>query len=57
MGKYKLKEGSLVLEEQSYRRIIPKSQYYSLMYIFHNDLTAGHLEYKKVLQKFSKRYY
>ena len=27
------------------------------MYTFHNDLTAGHLGYKKVLQKLSERYY
>ncbi len=27
------------------------------MYTFHNDPTAGHLGYKKVLQKLSDRYY
>ena len=27
------------------------------MYTFHNDLTVGHLDYKKVLQKLSERYY
>jgi len=27
------------------------------MYTFHNDSTAGHLEYKKVFQKLSERYY
>ena len=55
--KYQLKEGTLVLKEQPHRRIVPRSQYYPLMYTFHNDPTAGHLGYKKVLQKLSKRYY
>ncbi len=27
------------------------------MYTFHNDPTAEHLRYKKVLQKLSERYY
>ena len=27
------------------------------MYTFYNDLTAGYLDYKKVLQKLSERYY
>ena len=55
--KYQLKEGTLVLKEQPHRRIIPRSQYYPLMYTFHNDPTAGHLGYKKVLQKLLERYY
>ena len=55
--KYQLDEGILVLKDQKYRRIVPRSQYYPLMYTFHNDLTAGHLGYKKVLQKLSERYY
>src|SRR6266498_1985421 len=55
--KYQLKEGTLVLKEQSHRRIVPRSQYYPLMYTFHNDPTAGHLGYKKVLQKLLERYY
>ncbi len=55
--KYQLNEGTLVLKEQSDRRIVPRSQYYSLMYTFHNDPTAGHLGYKKVSQKLSERYY
>ncbi len=55
--KYQLKEGTLVLKNQSTRRIVPRSQYYPLMYTFHNDPTAGHLGYKKVLQKLSERYY
>src|SRR6266542_4833301 len=55
--KYQLEEGTLVLKDQPTRRIVPRSQYYSLMYIFHNDPTAGHLGYKKVLQKLSERYY
>ncbi len=55
--KYQLNEGTLVLKNQPTRRIIPRSQYYPLMYTFHNDPTAGHLGYKKVLQKLSERYY
>ena len=55
--KYQFKEETLVLKNQSTRRIVPRSQYYPLMYTFHNDLTAGHLGYKKVLQKLSERYY
>ncbi len=55
--KYQLKEGTLVLKEQPHRRIVSRSQYYPLMYTFHNDPTAGHLGYKKVLQKLLERYY
>ncbi len=55
--KYQLNERTLVLKEQPYRRIIPRSQYYSLMYTFYNDPTVEHLGYKKILQKLSKRYY
>jgi len=55
--KYQLEEGTLVLKDQKYRRIVPRSQYYPLMYTFHNDLTSGYLGYKKVLQKLSERYY
>src|SRR6266508_1124527 len=55
--KYQLDEGILVLKDQKYRRIVPRSQYYPLMYTFHNNPTAGHLGYKKVLQKLSERYY
>ena len=55
--KYQLNEGTLVLKEQPHRRIVPRSQYYPLIYTFHNDLIAGHLGYKKVLQKLSERYY
>src|SRR6266540_1719465 len=57
VGKYQLDEGTLVLKDQKYRRIVPRSQYYPLMYTFHNDPTARHLGYKKVLQKLSERYY
>src|SRR6266498_160150 len=57
VSKYLLDEGTLVLKDQRYRHIVSRSQYYSLMYTFHNDLTAGHLGYKKVLQKLSERYY
>src|SRR6266498_4600964 len=57
VDKYQLDEGTLILKDQKHKRIVPRSQYYSLMYTFHNDPTAGHLEYKKVLQKLSKRYY
>ncbi len=57
VNKYQLNEETLVLKEQSYRCIVPRSQYYPLMYTFHNDLTAGHLGYKRVLQKLSERYY
>ncbi len=55
--KYQLKEGTLVLKDQVHKRIVPRSQYYLLMYTFHNDPSAGYLKYKKVLQKLSKRYY
>ena len=47
--KYQLNEGTLVLKDQKYRRIVLRSQYYPLMYTFHNDPTAEHLGYKKVL--------
>jgi len=57
VGKYRLVDGTLCLKDQAYRRILSKSQYYSLIYTFHNDPTAGYLEYKKVLQKFLERYY
>ncbi len=57
VGKYQLDEGTLVLKDQKYRRIVPRSQYYPLMYTFHNNPTARHLEYRKVLQKLSERYY
>ena len=57
VDKYQLDEGTLVLKEQPYRRIVPRSQYYPLMYTFHNDPIAGHLGYKKVLQKLIERYY
>ncbi len=57
VNKYKLAEGTLVLKEQSDRRIVSKSQYYPLLYTFHNNLTAGYLGYKKILQKLSERYY
>ncbi len=55
--KYQLEEGTLVLKDQKHRRIVPRSQYYPLMYTFHNDPTAGHLGDRKVLQKLSERYY
>ena len=55
--KYQLDEGTLVLKDQKYRRIVPRSQYYLLIYTFHNDPIAGHLGYKKILQKLSERYY
>src|SRR6266542_2865725 len=55
--KYQLEEGTLVLKNQPTRRIVSRSQYYPLMYTFHNDLTAGHLGYKRILQKLSERYY
>ena len=55
--KYQLDEGTLVLKGQPSRRIIPRSQYYLLIYTFYNDSTAGYLGYKKVLQKLSERYY
>src|SRR6266540_4052006 len=55
--KYQLDEGTLVLKDQKSRRIVPRSQYYPLMYIFHNDPIAGHLGYIKVLQKLLERYY
>ena len=55
--KYQLEEGTLALKEQPYRHIVLRSQYYPLMYIFHNDPTARYLGYKKVLQKLSERYY
>src|SRR6266498_3216216 len=55
--KYQLDKGTLVLKDQRYRRVVSRSQYYLLMYTFHNDLTAGHLGYKKILQKLSDRYY
>ena len=57
VGKYQLDEGTLVLKDQKYRWIVSRSQYYPLMYTFHNDPTAGHLGYKKVLQKLLERYY
>src|SRR6266540_6229194 len=57
VSKYQLDEGTLVLKDQIQRCIISRSQYYPLMYTFHNDLTAGYLGYKKVLQKLSERYY
>ncbi len=52
--KYHLNEGTLVLKNQLIRHNIPRSQYYPLMYTFHNDPTARHLGYKKVLQKLRK---
>src|SRR6266540_6358833 len=55
--KYQLNEGTLVLKNQPIRRIVLRSQYYPLMYTFHNDPTSEHLGYKKVLQKLSERYY
>src|SRR6266498_2150487 len=55
--KYQLNEGTLVLKDQKHRRIVPRSQYYPLIYTFHNNPTAGHLGYKKVIQKLSERYY
>ncbi len=57
MKKYQFREETLVLKNQLTKRIVPRSQYYPLMYTFHNDLTAEHLGYKKVLQKLSERYY
>ncbi len=48
-GKYKLVNGLLVFENQNHKRIVLKSQYYSLIYTFHNDPIAGHLGYKKIL--------
>src|SRR6266540_413356 len=57
VDKYQLKKGTLVLKEQPYRRIVSRSQYYPLMYTFYNDPTARYLDYKKVLQKLSERYY
>ncbi len=57
VSKYQLDEGTLVLKEQPYQQIVPRFQYYSLLYTFHNDPTAGYLGYKKVLQKLSGRYY
>ncbi len=56
VDKYKLIEGSVVLRIQENQRIVLRSQYYPLMYTFHNDPTAGHLGYKK-MQKLSERYY
>ncbi len=50
-------KGTLVLKEQPHRCIVPRSQYYPLMYTFYNDPTARYLDYKKVLQKLSERYY
>ena len=47
----------MILKDQNHKRIVPRLQYYPLIYIFYNDLTAEHLEYKKVLQKLMERYY
>ncbi len=57
MAKYKLVESSLVLKKQFHRRIISRSQYYPLIYIFYNDPTIRYLRHKKILQKLSERYY
>ncbi len=57
MKKYKLVNSTLILKDQNYKRIVPKSQYYPLIYTFHNDPMVGHLKYKKVLQKPIERYY
>ncbi len=57
MKKYKLIDRSLVLKNQDFRRIVPKSQFYPLMYIYYNDPMVGYIEYKKTLQKLTKRYY
>ena len=43
VDKYQLNEETLVLKDQRHRRIVSRSQYYPLMYTFHNDLTAEHL--------------
>ncbi len=56
-SKYQLVEGTLVLKDQTFKRIVSRSQYYLLMYTFYNDSTTGYLGYKKVLQKLLKRYY
>ncbi len=56
-SKYQLVDRTIVLKDQTRKRIIPKSQYYPLIYTFHNDSIAGHLGYKKVLQKLLERYY
>ncbi len=53
----KLVEGFLVLENQTFRKIIPKSQFYPLMYTFYNDPTSEYIGYKKILQKLMKKYY
>src|SRR6266542_4001133 len=55
--KYQVDKGTLVLKEQPHRRIVSRSQYYPLIYTYHNNPTAGHLGYKRVLQKLIKRYY
>ncbi len=56
-GKYKLADRSLILKDQNHKWIVPKSQYYPLMYTFHNNPMVGYLGYKKVLQKLTERYY
>ncbi len=55
--KYALVNRSLKLKDQDNRRIVSQTQFYPLIYTFHNDLTVGHLGYKKVLQKLTERYY
>ncbi len=57
VDKYQLDKRTLVLKDQIHRHIVSRSQYYPLIYTFYNDLTVGHLGYKKVLQKLLERYY
>ncbi len=57
ISKYQLVKRILVLKDQTHRHIVPRFQYYLLMYTFHNNLIVGHLGYKKVLQKLLERYY
>ncbi len=51
--KYFLQEGSLrMVHPQGYTlRIVDATQLYPLLYTFYNDLTAGHILAKKILEK------
>ena len=51
--KYLLQEGSLrMVHPQGYTlRIVDVMQLYLLLYTFHNDLIAGHISAKKMLEK------
>ena len=58
LEKYCLEKGKLYKKKKKKkRRIIPRYELEALLYLRHDDPTAGHLGVEKCYEKLKKRYY